>query len=193
MHPHTQLDFPHNYSVNLLNQVPDESTGKPILYYPGAAESGANEGIIVEVAPQSNSNGWIGVFAFGYPEDEYSECNGIYSCPDRNSICVVADGDAFIVDATAPKNWTIVRCTPVLAVKSLVEHELLLFADFSSIWAWSSQGLSWYANVAHDGLKIEGVSGSAVYGRAFGPVPGKEDVQFQVELRTGKVSGGNCI
>lgn len=193
MHPHIQLEFPHDYSVNLLSQVPDDTSAKRIFYYPGAAESGTNEGLIVEVAALGKPDSWVGVFAFGYPEDEYSECNGIYSCPDRKSICVVADGDAFVVETSTPKNWTIVRCTPVLAVKSLLEHELLLFADFSSIWAWSSLGLSWYANVAHDGLKIEGVDEAFVFGRAFGPVPGKEDVQFQVELRTGKVTGGNCI
>lgn len=193
MQPNIQLDFPHDYSVNLLDRLPNDTTGKSILYYPGAAESGGDEGLIVEVLPKGKPDAWVGVFAFGYPEDEYSECNGVYSCPDPNSVCVVADGDAFIVAANAPKHWTIVRCTPVLAVKSLVEHGLLLFADFSSIWAWSSLGLSWYANVAHDGLEIEGVDKSAVFGRAFGPVPGKEDVQFQVELRTGKVTGGNCI
>lgn len=189
MEPKYYLDFPHKYDVELLNELPVESD---FLCYPGAIEAGCLEGLIVQITPHEQ-NPWVGVFAFGYPDEEYAECNGVYSCPNPNSLCVVSDGDAFIVDTQSPKQWTIVRCTPVLSVKSLVEHGLLLFIDFSSIWAWGSDGLQWYANVAHDGLAVEGVNEVFVYGRAFGPVPGKENVYFQVELKTGKVTGGNCV
>jgi len=192
MTTHSYLSFPHEYSAELLPGLPSGANQHDIFYYPGATESGRLEGVVVKVSPKSQAP-WIGVFAFGYPENEYSESNGIYSCPNPHALCVVSDGDAFVVDTNAPKNWTIVRCTPVLTVKSLVEHQLLLFIDFSSIWAWGTDGLKWYANVAHDGLEVEGVNESSVYGRAFGPVPGKESVYFEVELKSGKVTGGNCI
>jgi hypothetical protein len=193
MNVHSILSFPHNYTANILPQLPDHhQDGEKILYYPGASKSGGDAGLIVTVDPKTG-HPWTGVFTFGFPEDEYSEANGIYSCPNPLSICVVSDGDAYIVDTQAPENWTVVQCTPVLAVTPLTEHGLLLVIDFSTICAWGRAGQSWCANVAHDGIKIEGVRESCVYGRALGPVPGKENVYFEVDLQTGKVAGGNCI
>jgi hypothetical protein len=187
-----KIIFPCDYGVELLSELPGNTSGHNVLYYPGAVESGGNDGIMVKVSP-ADGQSWIGIFAFGFPEDEYSEANGIYSCPNRHSLCVVADGDAFIVDTKSPKQWTIVHCTPVLQVHSMLEHGLLLFQDFSTICAWSSDGHFWSANVAHDGIKIEGSNETSVFGRALGPVPGKENVPFEIDLKTGKVTGGNSI
>ncbi len=61
---------------------------------------------------------------------------GVFACPNPQEMCAVAGGYAYVIDTAKPEHCTHISLKPVVEVRPLATHELLLFVGFHSIVAW---------------------------------------------------------
>lgn len=149
----TELDltFPRQYEVEELRELSSGVSREKRLYFPGATEEGGHDGVLIRVTPHSGEP-WLGVFAQG---DFANAVTGIYSCPDENSVCVISAGQGYVVRADNPQDWEEIEGYPVLDVRPVSSRRLLVFADFTTLLAYGSDGKSWVTSrLSSDGLKI---------------------------------------
>jgi hypothetical protein len=103
---------------------------------------------------------------------------------------LVVSGYAYVVKAGNPAQWLRVQQSPVVDLRVLSQQGLLLFAGFTSITALGSSGIAWTTErLTWEGLTITEISGDKLLGRGWDALADKE-VQFEVELKTGKHTGG---
>lgn len=185
MHGELDRTFPHLYAATIKSELEDPSKA---IYFP------ARPRLEVEVRPQAGA-AWIGVFA----GDEGSEtATGLYTTPDDRSLCVVAAGEGYFVEADDPRSWTSIACTPVRHVLPLGNLALIVFADFTSLVAyrfdpgsvairldvaWRSARLGW------DELEIARITPDRIEGTAW-HASTDASVGFSVNARTGEHEGG---
>jgi len=94
------------------------------------------------------------------------------------------------VKAADPAQWLPVEQKPVVDLRVLSQHGLLLFAGFTSITAVGSSGIAWTTErLTWEGLTITAIDGDTLLGHGWDAMADKE-VPFEVELKTGKHLGG---
>lgn len=183
------ISFQHQYGIKILSNMPDKSQRYVTYYYPQPTEANSSNDFVFLVTPRY-AKPWVGVVSRG-PYVSCHESCGFYACPNPRLICIVSGGQAFIIDSEIPCNWSAVPCTPVLDVKVLVDHQLLVFSDFSRITALGKDGIAWTTRpLAFKGLRITHSDKQFVYGTTLdlnGPVP---LVPFQIDATTGRSKGG---
>jgi hypothetical protein len=133
-------DFARSYEVQILSQLPHE--GHLQYYYPGAALQGGTDGVIVRVIPHTREP-WIGIFASGTGGLAHS---GVYTCPNENFFCVVANGEAYLVCAENPQDYEQIPVSPVLGVRPFLEEAVLIFCDYGELAAYDRRGLIWISD-----------------------------------------------
>jgi len=70
------------------------------------------------------------------------------------------------------------------------QHSLLLFAGFTSITAVGSEGIAWTTErLTWEGLTITEIDGDKLLGHGW-DAPADKEVPFEVDLNTGKHTGG---
>ena len=110
---------------------------------------------------------------------------GLWSTPNPEKICLVSGGYAYIVDTTAPEQFTMIPYRPVLEVRAAVEAGLLLFVGSYSILAWGRDGQAWESEkLSDEGVKITGIDGSVLRGLGWQMMTDKE-IAFAIDLRSG--------
>jgi len=189
MKPHFRFDFtfPRNYEVRILEAAPPVHPIEKLYHYPVELEEGDRSGAYVRVTPQSGP-AWVGFFALGFDSDQV--VSAICSTPDPDSFCVVVGGYAYVVKAGNPAQWLRVEQSPVVDLRALSQQGLLLFAGFTSITALGSSGIAWTTGrLTWEGLTITATDGGKLYGRGWDALADKE-VAFEVDLKTGKYTGG---
>jgi hypothetical protein len=176
-----QLDFPHNYEVTVLPAA--EHPAK--VRIPDARED--VDSLLLKITPQ-NGEPWVGAFARGFDTDQLVD--GVFAWPDGVSLGVVSSGYGYVVKAGDPKSWVRLQPMPITEVRSVPEHGLLVFADFTNIFAynaeknvWKSERLSW------DGIKITSLGTNHIFGLGWDAMSDKE-VEFVLDVRTGEHTGG---
>lgn len=176
------LPFEHEYECDVLS----ESTG-PKIYFPGASKEGGRDGLIVSIVPQ-NRTPWIGVFAFG--ELSPKGTSGVFSTPNPHRLCVVSRGMAYLVSAHAPEKWEIVPAAPVMDVRCVKKHGIIVFANFTEIIAYGSHGVQWRtARLTWDGMKVVDVTDDVLTGE-FWDIQSESTQPFTIDLKTGESCGG---
>jgi hypothetical protein len=189
MKPHFRSDFtfPRNYQVQVLESAPPVHPLEKLYHYPVELEEGDRSGAYVRVSPREGQ-AWRGFFALGFESDQV--ISALCSCPDPDSLCVVVGGHAYVIKSTDPASWFRVEQRPVMELLALREHELLLFRGFTTISAlgrggrvWTTERLSW------EGIEITDVEEGKLHGMAWDAFTDKR-VPFQVDLKTGKHTGG---
>jgi hypothetical protein len=189
MKQHFRFDFtfPRNYEVKILEVAPPIHPIEKLYHYPVELEEGDRSGAYLRVTPQSGP-AWVGFFALGFDSDQV--VSAVCSTPDPDSFCVVVGGYAYVVKAGSPAQWLRVEQKPVVDMRVLSPQGLLLFAGFTSITAVGSEGILWTTErLTWEGLTITEVSGDKLSGRGWDAITDKE-VQFEVDLKTGKHTGG---
>jgi len=185
-----ELSFQHQYEIQILTKVPTNTCYKTHIYPNSHAPRTSGDSSITFLVRPLNADPWIGILALG-PFVTCVKSNGIYACPNPRYFCVLAEGQALIIDSEAPQNWTVAPSEPVLDVKALSEHDLLIFTDFTRMSAWGRDGLCWTTRpLAFNGLRITHTDDKSVYGMSLdvnGPFP---LVPFQIDLQTGYCTGG---
>ncbi len=133
-----------------------------------------------------NGEAWVGVFAGG----GLLGMSGLYTTPDPTSVCVVADGEGWLVKADDPPSYEHVACIPVLHVTPVPGSRLLVFGSHTELIAYGSSGVVWQTErLAHSEFDITEVTSSEIVG-VTPRVPGGEPTSFAVDLRTGGLTGG---
>jgi len=111
---------------------------------------------------------------------------GIWTSPRPNEICAVSGGYAYIIDTTAPEQFTMIPYRPVLEVRAIPEQDLLLFVGHHRIIAWGSGGQAWEsAKLSDEGVTIGSVDGDVLHGMGWEMMSDKE-IPFQVDLKSGE-------
>jgi hypothetical protein len=116
--------------------------------------------------------------------------HGVFSCPDVDSFCVAAGGYAYVVKAADPGKWEQVEQRPVVEVRVVPGLKLLLFAGFTTMTAYGEAGKLWTTErLSWEGISIREIEGQKVIGSGWDALKDR-DVGFEVDLMTGKSSGG---
>jgi hypothetical protein len=124
---------------------------------------------------------------------------GLYTTPDRDTICVVAGGAGYLVDADEPDHaWVTVDCTPIRLVLPFPKLGLLVFGNFTDFTAyrldpehvsvrltiaWRSARLGW------DDLAVTHTTDDRIEGHAW-HAPNDRMVGFSLDVATGEHEGG---
>jgi len=176
-----QLPFPHDFSVELAESAGAE---RPVRI-PIAPEE--VESLLVRFTPAA-AEPWLGAFARGFAADDL--ISGVFGWPDGKSVAVVAAGYGYVVNVADPKSWVRLQPMPITGVEILPEHKLIVFADFTHMFAynaernlWKTERLSW------DGLSVTQLGTDHIFGTAWDAMQDKE-VEFVVDVRTGEHTGG---
>ena len=143
--------------------------------------------MLVEVRPEG-VRPWLGTFGFGQVTPQ--GVSGIFDMPDPDRVCVVAQGEGYIIKATMPTVWETVRATPVIDVRPVLAREIIVFADYTTLVAYGPAGLKWETPrlTWHD-LKITAVTDDFIHGE-FWDVLNETTANFVVDLATGTHEGG---
>jgi hypothetical protein len=181
------FDFPRSYEVKVLESYSLAHPLEKLYHFPAELEEGDRLGVYLRVVPQSGP-AWIGFFALGF--DSSQVAHGVYSLPDSVSFCVVAGGYAYVVKAADPGKWEQVDQRPVVEVRVVPELKLLLFAGFTTMTAYGEAGKLWTTErLSWEGISITEIKGEKLIGTGWDALKDK-DVAFEVDLLTGKSSGG---
>lgn len=115
---------------------------------------------------------------------------GLFACPNPDELCAVAGGYAYLIDTERPELSTHLGLRPVVELRVLPQHGLLLFVGFHQIAAWGRGGLAWEtARLSWEGLRIGDVEDGRLHGFGWN-MPSDKDVEFAVDLMTGEHTGG---
>jgi hypothetical protein len=102
----------------------------------------------------------------------------------------VVGGYAYVVNTSDPADWLRIEQRPVVDLRVLSQHGLLLFAGFTSITALGNSGIEWTTDrLTWEGLTITAIDDGKLHGRGWDALADKE-VPFVVDLKTGKHTGG---
>ena len=182
------LGFAHDYRVEEVIELGMGLQVEKHFYFPGASEKGGRDGVLLRIIPVRGTS-WVGTFAFG--NDIPKAVTGVYSCPDPDSLCVISKGEGYLVSATEPTLWQRIDIYPILDVRIMKDVELLLFSDHTKIAAYDPQGHRWTTkDLSWDGIEITDVTTEQVCGLGWDS-PMQRDVEFMVDLQTGKHVGGS--
>jgi len=179
--------FARHYDAKILASAPPAHPLEKLYQFPVELEEGDRSGVYVRVIPNSGQ-AWYGFFASGF--DSPHVLNAICSCPNPDSLCVVAGGYAYIVKTNDPRQWIRVEQRPVVELRTVTDQQLLLFQGFTSITAVGQDGIAWNTErLSWEGLRVTAVSHHLLQGFGWDATSDKE-VAFEVDLLTGKHKGG---
>jgi hypothetical protein len=157
------------------------------LQIAGEEDSLARGALQLMVRP-AHGGAFLATCALGFTSA--SMPTGIFACPNPDELCAVAGGYAYIIDTAQPGRSTHLRLRPVVELRVLGEHGLLLFAGFHQIAAWGKDGLAWEtARLSWEGLRLGDVKDGRLHGFGWN-MPTDQEVEFAVNLRTGEHTGG---
>src|SRR6266568_759067 len=131
--------FPKTYDCRELAELPQPEV-LPRYFYPGATTQGGRDGILVEMRPD-HGRPWLGTFAFD--EIAPNGASGIFTTPHLQRVCIVTRGAGYLVSTDEPNSWELVRAIPVMDVRSVSAHEIIVFASFTDLVAYGPTGIKW--------------------------------------------------
>ncbi len=179
--------FPKNYDVQVQQSYSLVNPLERFYQFPAELEEQDRSGTYLRVAPRQ-AVAWVGFFSKGFDSDKVA--HAVFSCPDADSLCVVAGGYGYVVNTTDPAQWLQLEQRPITETRVVADKKLLLFVGFLKITALGPSGLLWTTErLSWDGVTISHIEGDTLHGMAWDAISDKE-VPFTVDLQTGKHSGG---
>lgn len=173
--------FPHSWQAEILAKRP------PILpprhfTYPRQAEEVERGALEILIRP-ADAPPFLATFALGFSDPSLP--SGLWTCPAPHDLCAIAGGYAYIVDTRAPQQGTQLPFRPVLEVRPLPSHNLLLFAGHHALLAWGPAGEAWQTpRLSAEGLRLTELHGDHLHGFGWDLLTDRE-LPFIVDLRTG--------
>lgn len=179
-----------SWTAEVLTQPPMIAPARQFTYPQQIAgeEDALARGALQLMVRPATGGAFLATCALGFTDPNMP--TGVFACPNPDELCAVAGGYGYIVDTAHPERSTHIALKPVVEVRSLAEHGLLLFTGFHNIAAWGEHGLAWQtARLSWEGLRITAIEGDAVMGFGWNLMTDKE-VAFAVDLLTGQHHGG---
>lgn len=179
----SRLVFPHRWEAEILPQRPLILPPRHFTY-PREAEEVERGALELLVRPASDAP-FLATFALGFADP--AAPTGLWSCPNPDELCALSGGYAYILDTRDPRQCTRLGLQPVLEVRPLPEHRLLLFAGHQALLAWSVDGLAWQSpRLSSEGLRLTEIRGDQICGVGWDLLTDRE-IPFVVDLKTGAV------
>jgi hypothetical protein len=183
-------EFPHDWTVEILKTPPLIAPARQFTYprqIAGEEDALARGALQLMVRP-ANSGTFLATCALGFTDPAMP--TGVFACPSAVQMCAVAGGYAYVIDTAHPERSTHIALKPVVEVRRLVEHGLLLFVGFHSLVAWGRNGLAWEsARLSWEGIRITSIVGDELHGMGWNLLTDQE-VSFSIDLLTGQHQGG---
>ncbi len=186
-HSDREIDrtFPQSYECEWLLET--QQTVLPHYYYPGASPEGGRDGVLIRVRPEGGQ-AWLGTFAFGIFTAK--GISGIFTTPNPDRVCVVAAGEAYLVSVSAPTEWEAISILPIIDVRPIRAHGIIVFANFTELVAYGQTGIKWTTRrLTWDSLKITEVTDDLIKGE-YWDILSEAMASFVVDLATGEHTGG---
>jgi len=184
--PHVDLTFPHTYQVQDRFELPGSGESEiPTIYIPPPRNRAEHPGVWLRVRA-SSGRAWTGVFAYGLGGP--FGFSRIMSSPDPDSVIVISKGAAYLVRADDPSSVKQLPILPVTDARAIAEHGLVIFANFSRLFAYGRDGLRWESShLCTDSLEILSVEGRTITCSGWDGGGPTEMMELAVDLQTGKV------
>jgi len=179
--PVIDLTFAREWTAEILPRRPLILPTRQFTY-PRQAEEVERGALEVTVHPAAGEL-FLATFALGFADPAVP--TGLWSCPDPAWLCAVAGGYAYLMNTAAPDEFEQIEYRPVLKVRALSNHGLILFAGHHSLLAWGAHGRAWQtARLSWEGVEITRIEGDRLEGTGWDMLTDR-DVPFTVDLRTG--------
>ena len=183
-------EFSQNWSAEILNTPPLIAPARQFIYpqqIAGEEDALARGALQLMVRPASGGM-FLATCALGFTDPAMP--TGVFACPNPNEMCAVAGGYAYVIDTNKPERCTHIGLKPVVEVRTLVPHELLLFVGFHSIVAFGRNGIAWESSrLSWEGVRITSIDGDKLHGIGWNLMTDRE-VAFSLDLLTGQHQGG---
>ena len=184
------LEFSQNWKVEVLKTPPLIAPARQFIYpqqITGEEDALARGALQLLVRPAAGGT-FLATCALGFTDPTMP--TGVFACPNPQQMCAVAGGYAYVVDTAQPELCTHIELKPVVEVRPLVAHGLLVFVGFHAIVAWGRHGLAWEsARLSWEGVRITGIEGDVLHGVGWNLLTDRE-VGFSLDLLTGLHQGG---
>jgi hypothetical protein len=183
-------NFDQEWSVEILAKPPMIAPARQFTYpqqIAGEEDALARGALQLLVHPASGGT-FLATCALGFTDPTMP--TGVFACPDPKQMCAVAGGYAYIVDTALPERCTHISLKPVVEVRILNAHDLILFVGFHSLAAWGRNGLAWESSrLSWEGVRVTGIEGDTLHGMGWNLLTDRE-VSFSIDLLTGQHQGG---
>ncbi|MHB8411255.1 MAG: hypothetical protein ACYDDI_04830 [Candidatus Acidiferrales bacterium] len=132
-------NFPASYQLRFDAELPGAGGSFEIFARRTRAPRGC-DGPLVLIQP-GNANSWLACFCKGYPSG--GVIDAVYTTPNTDAVCVISEGVGYWVDTIKREALNI----PVFPIRQVeCTDRLLLFADFTRLAAFGSNGLVWISH-----------------------------------------------
>jgi hypothetical protein len=175
----------HSYKVEELAELPGSGGFNiPLLYIPQPKNRPEHNGLWLKLTPATGKS-WIGVFAFVFESPR--SFSRVVSTLDADRVCVISRSAGYIVKVNEPGIWERVA-VPVLDVRLLPEHQLLVLSGYTELVAYGKNGLAWCSpQLCWDELKIVNVTHNTIEGTGYDPTNSlNRESRFAVDIGTGR-------
>ncbi|HSZ17752.1 MAG TPA: hypothetical protein VK764_11670 [Terracidiphilus sp.] len=193
--PVIDLSFPHHWQAEVLASRPLILPQRHFVY-PREVEEIERGALEVLVQPESigpakeshsshapTVQPFLATCGLGFRDPAVP--SGVWSCPQPEKICAVAGGYAYLIDTSAPEQFSMIAFRPVLEVRSVIEQGLLLFVGHQSILAWGARGEAWQSEkVSDEGVTLISIEKDVLRGMGWHLLTDKE-TPFALDLRSG--------
>jgi hypothetical protein len=133
----------------------------------------------------ADGKAWVGLFKEGYKSGKV--VTGVFPTPSENLVCVIAQGQGYLIDVTNPGGWSRINVFPITSIAESPSERCLVFADHTKLGVLSEGGSQWATDrLASDELRILEVSGHVVKLEGW---KAEEDrhFRFDFDLRSRKI------
>jgi hypothetical protein len=176
------LSFPHRWQAEVLAARPMILPTRHFVY-PREAEEVERGALELLVRPGPDAQPFLATCALGFRDPAVP--SGIWSCPKAQQICAVSGGYAYLIDTTAPEEFTMIFYRPVLEIRALPKENLLLFVGHHRVLAWGAEGEAWESGkLSDEGVTIATIEQGVLRGLGWQVMTDME-TPFALDLRTG--------
>ena len=184
--PIIDLRFPHAWQAEVLPARPLILPARHFVY-PRDAEEVERDALEVLIRPggadRDAAQPFLATCALGFRSPVVP--TGLWSAPRPEEICAVSGGYAYLIDTTAPEQFTMIPYRPALAVWPAIEEGLLLFVSYRTVLAWGRDGQAWESEkLSDEGVTLTGIEDGVLHGTGWKMLTDRE-FPFAVDLRTG--------
>lgn len=191
----TQSSFTQSWSAEILPRPPLIAPAAQFIYPQALAEDdGAREdataGALEVMVKPAESGAFLATFARGFAEPTLP--HGVWASPHPDWLCAAAGGYVYMIDTKKPQDWRQIAYRPVVEVRPVVLHGLLLLSGFRTVLAWGRDGIAWESDkLSDEGLRIAEVRGDELRGFGWDMLSDRE-IAFALDLRNGKRSASHA-
>jgi hypothetical protein len=152
--------FSKAYDFRINPEMPGDRPASELLFFPKDLGVHGKVGLKVEFITADGTT-WVGLFKEGYKSGEV--VTGVFPTPSETFVCVIAQGQGYVIDVTNPDGWNRISVFPIMSIAESASERCLVFADHTKLGVLSEGGSQWGTDrIASDELRILDLSGHIV-------------------------------